>query len=90
VAVALLIPLAAAAVVISPLLFLLLTSALIATYTALNWHFLAYVRRLRGTAFALRTLVMHWWFHVYSAAGLLIGLTSPAAPTPRPSSARER
>lgn len=56
---------------------LLLTSALIVTYAALNWHFLAYVRRRRGTLFALRTLVMHWWFHVYSAAGLAVGLVTP-------------
>lgn len=60
------------------LVLLLLTSALIGTYAALNWHFLAYVRRLRGITFALRTLVMHWWFHVYSAAGLAIGLAAPS------------
>jgi GT2 family glycosyltransferase len=70
-----------ALVLLLPLL--LLTSALIATYAALNWHFLAYVQRLRGTSFAVRTLVMHWWFHVYSAAGLVIGLATPA-PTPPP------
>jgi hypothetical protein len=60
------------------LVLLLAASALIVSYAALNWHFLAYVRRLRGTSFALRTLVMHWWFHVYSAAGLAIGLATPA------------
>lgn len=35
-------------------------------------------RDLRGTSFALRTLLMHWWFHVYSAAGLAVGLAAPS------------
>jgi hypothetical protein len=78
VAVALLIPVT---VLLAPLTWpspwpLLLTAALAVCYAALNWHFLSYVRRLRGAAFALRTLAMHWWFHVYSAAGLAIGLAT--------------
>jgi GT2 family glycosyltransferase len=79
VAVALLIPVSAA---LAPLTWpsawpLLLTLALAIGYAALNWHFLAYVCRLRGAGFTLRTLAMHWWFHVYSAAGLAIGLATP-------------
>lgn len=40
----------------------------------LNRPFLAYVRKLRGIGFALRTVAMIWLQYLYSGLGFLLGV----------------
>jgi len=59
-----------------PLSLLLTEISLLVIFAGLNWRFLDFLRRKRGSGFALRAAPMIWLQYGYSGVGLVLGTIS--------------
>jgi glycosyltransferase involved in cell wall biosynthesis len=52
----------------------MILTGLMLAFLTLNFDFILFVTRARGSLFGLKTVAMSWFFYVYSGIGLLLGI----------------